>query len=115
MYNDINVVKLSSIAMAPFIFTVMAVPVVNSYVNFTQSHGYQSVIDSHVNESNGVSFFQINGKVVASNAVIGRRSDEWDESDRLFYSDKNIAYLTEVINDIESGRSVLEEHDLIEV
>jgi len=32
-----------------------------------------------------------------------------------FYSESNMKYLEKVIDDIESGRSVLKEHDLIEV
>ena len=31
-----------------------------------------------------------------------------------FYSEKNMNYLQSVISDIESGKSVLTEHDLIE-
>lgn len=31
-----------------------------------------------------------------------------------FYSDSNIRYLNSVISDIESGKSKLQEHDLIE-
>ena len=32
-----------------------------------------------------------------------------------FYSEKNMKYLEKVISDIESGKSKLSEHDLIEV
>ncbi len=32
-----------------------------------------------------------------------------------FYSEKNMKYLEKVIDDIESGRAVLSEHELIEV
>ena len=31
-----------------------------------------------------------------------------------FYSESNMAYLKKVVNDIESGKAVLTEHDLIE-
>lgn len=32
-----------------------------------------------------------------------------------FYSEENIRYLNKVIDDVESGRSILKKHDLIEV
>lgn len=36
------------------------------------------------------------------------------EVEKLFYSESNIKYLEKVIADIESGKSKLIEHDLIE-
>ena len=36
------------------------------------------------------------------------------EKDELFYSESNMKYLEKIITDIESGKSKLIEHDLIE-
>ena len=36
------------------------------------------------------------------------------EVDELFYSESNMKYLEKIITDIESGKSKLIEHDLIE-
>lgn len=38
----------------------------------------------------------------------------FDVSIDPFYSEKNIAYLKQIIDDIESGRAKLSEHELIE-
>lgn len=38
----------------------------------------------------------------------------FDVSVDPFYSESNIAYLKKVINDIEAGEAVLDEHELIE-
>ena len=43
------------------------------------------------------------------------KKEEMDESDRLFYSEPNISYITKVIKEIEEGKAKLVEHDLIEV
>lgn len=39
----------------------------------------------------------------------------FDVSVDPFYSEKNMAYLKKVVEDIESGKVVLSEHELIEV
>ena len=46
---------------------------------------------------------------------IGKKEEEMDESDRLFYSEPNISYIKKVIKEIEEGKAKLVEHDLIEV
>lgn len=38
----------------------------------------------------------------------------FDVSIDPFYSEKNIAYLKQIIDDVESGRAKLSEHELIE-
>ena len=49
-------------------------------------------------------------------AMINFRIDEKikKEVDELFYSESNMKYLEKIITDIESGKSKLIEHDLIE-
>ena len=46
---------------------------------------------------------------------IGKKEEEMDESDRLFYSEPNMRYLEMVAKEIEEGKAKLVEHDLIEV
>ncbi len=41
--------------------------------------------------------------------------NESEEANDPFYSEANMKYLKKVIDDIQSGRAVLSEHELIEV
>ena len=46
--------------------------------------------------------------------VIREKRITFEVSVDPFYSESNMAYLKKVINDIESGKAVLVEHELIE-
>lgn len=44
-----------------------------------------------------------------------KTNNESEEANDPFYSEANMKYLKKVIDDIQSGRAVLSEHELIEV
>lgn len=46
--------------------------------------------------------------------MTGEKRIPFDVSVDPFYSESNIAYLKKVVEDIESGKSILVEHELIE-
>ena len=42
------------------------------------------------------------------------KNKEKEKEEKIFYSESNMKYLEKIITDIESGKSKLIEHDLIE-
>ena len=51
---------------------------------------------------------------IFAKAVVREKRIPFDVSVDPFYSESNMAYLKKVVEDIESGKAVLDEHELIE-